>query len=90
MMRRFFGLGGDGREYRANAVQFDGSNDYLTRGAELTGIADGKAGTLSVWLNFTGGDAANQHFLSNKQGKHQQSIKKENGGEVYELYLLFS
>ncbi len=64
-MRRFFGLGGDGREYRANAVQFDGSNDYLTRGAELTGIADGKAGTLSVWLDFTGGDAANQHFLSN-------------------------
>jgi hypothetical protein len=37
--------------YLANAVHFDGTNDYLTRGADLTGNADGKTGTVSVWLN---------------------------------------
>ena len=26
--------------YRANAVHFDGTNDYLTLGAGLTGAAD--------------------------------------------------
>jgi hypothetical protein len=51
-------LAGDGSAggYTANAVHFDGTNDYLTRGADLTGNADGKVGLLSVWVNLTGGD----------------------------------
>lgn len=62
--KKFFGqLGGGG--YRADAVQFDGTNDYLTRGAELTGIADGKAGTFSAWIDFTGGDATMQRIFTN-------------------------
>lgn len=36
--------------YSAVAVNFDGTNDYLTRGASLTGAADGKQGTISFWL----------------------------------------
>jgi hypothetical protein len=36
-------------EYRANAVYFDGTTDYLTRGAGLTGAADSKMWTFSFW-----------------------------------------
>lgn len=32
------------------AVRFDGSNDYLNRGASLTGLSDGTSGTLSFWV----------------------------------------
>ncbi len=33
-----------------NAVNFDGSNDYLSRGADLTGAADSKIWSGSVWI----------------------------------------
>lgn len=36
------------------AVKFDGSADYLTRGGDLTGLADGKSGVLSFWLRLDG------------------------------------
>jgi hypothetical protein len=49
--------------YTAASVNFDGTNDYLTRGADLTGLSDGKAGTVSMWLDFTGGDSATQIIL---------------------------
>ena len=39
-----------GRSYTANAVNFDGTNDYITRGADLTGNADSKLVTGSFWL----------------------------------------
>lgn len=32
------------------SAYFDGANDYLTRGAQLTGVGDYKTGTLSVWI----------------------------------------
>src|SRR5262245_17032217 len=34
----------------SNTVLFDWTNDYLTRGATLTGVADSKLVTLSVWV----------------------------------------
>jgi hypothetical protein len=34
-------------------VDFDGTNDYLTRGADLTGNADGKLFTWSFWFRTT-------------------------------------
>lgn len=39
--------------YAANGVNFDGANDYLTRGAGLTGAADGKEFTVSFWFKTT-------------------------------------
>lgn len=39
--------------YGARAVNFDGTNDYLARGAALTGIANGKTFTFSAWLRRT-------------------------------------
>ena len=48
-----------------NAVDFDGTNDYLSRGAALTSLADSATGILSVWVRFDGGDSSNQRFLNN-------------------------
>jgi hypothetical protein len=45
-----------GSSFSYTSVQFDGANDYLTRGANLTGISDSKVGTVSFWIKFTGGD----------------------------------
>ena len=39
-----------GTDFIAKAVEFDGTNDYLTRGAGLTGAADSKLLTFSVWI----------------------------------------
>lgn len=44
------------------SADFDGTNDYLTRGSDLTGIADSGRGLLSVWLKP---DANNSYILAN-------------------------
>jgi hypothetical protein len=46
--------------FSAEGVDFDGTNDYLTRGADLTSNADGKLGLFSCWFWFddTGVDRA--------------------------------
>ena len=38
-------------QYRAEAVNFDGTNDWLSKAAALT-ITDSKQGTLSLWIKF--------------------------------------
>jgi len=55
--------GSDGASYVANAVDFDGTNDYLTRGAGLTGASDSSTGIFSAWLRFDGSNGADQHIL---------------------------
>lgn len=47
-----------------NAVKFDGANDFLTRTTDLTGIADGKTGTISFWTRLDSTSVTNQ-FLAN-------------------------
>jgi hypothetical protein len=37
--------------FKTSAKDYDGANDYMTRGAGLTGAADGTEGTFSVWFN---------------------------------------
>lgn len=54
-----FGVGGDSR-FPVSAVTFDGTNDYMLRGANLTGIANGKKGIVSFWMKLGGGDGALQ------------------------------
>lgn len=46
--------------YVADAVTFDGTADWLNRGADLTGSVDGKVLTISFWIKFNGGDGSNQ------------------------------
>ena len=48
-----------------DAAKFDGTNDYMLRGADLTGIADGKSGILSFWYRVDGGDGTARWPMSN-------------------------
>jgi hypothetical protein len=50
-------------QYRANAVNFDGTNDYLTRGAGLSGAADSKLLTASIWFKMAAGTDGGTHQL---------------------------
>ncbi|MGH7240573.1 MAG: hypothetical protein ACREHG_11020, partial [Candidatus Saccharimonadales bacterium] len=43
--------------YIANAVKFNGSTTYLEKTTELTGLADSKVGTISVWIRIDGGES---------------------------------
>mgnify|MGYP006349159995 CR=1 FL=1 len=52
----------------ANAVDFDGTNDYMPRGAGLTGAADSSTGILSVWLRFDGSDGIATRLFSSFSG----------------------
>lgn len=47
-----------------NAVDFDGTNDYMTRGAGLTGAADSSRGIFSCWLRLDGGDGADMMLFA--------------------------
>ena len=46
-----------------DAADFDGTNDYMLRGADLSGIADGKSGILSFWYRIDGGDGIMRRIL---------------------------
>jgi hypothetical protein len=46
------------------SADFDGTNDYMLRGAGLTGAADSKSGILSLWARFDGGDGSQLNFMS--------------------------
>lgn len=53
-----------GAAYVAEAVVFDGSNDYTERGATLTGISDNTDGTISLWvLKPDTNDNVNNYFF---------------------------
>lgn len=49
--------------FTCDSVDFDGTNDYLLRGAGLTGAADSRTGIFSCWVRLDGGDAANMVLL---------------------------
>lgn len=46
-----------------NASTFDGSNDYLTRGAALTSATETKTGIISCWFKVNGGDGTARRIL---------------------------
>lgn len=54
--------------YVAHGVNFDGTNDYLTRGAGLTGAADSKKGIVSVWWKVGGGDGNFRQIFEGPSG----------------------
>ena|SRR3990167_1113815 len=49
-------------------ASFDGTNDYLSRGAALTGVVDGKIGIFAARTRMLGGDGVTQRFVSNQDG----------------------
>jgi len=52
--------------YITTANDYDGTNDFAAHAGDLTGMADGKEGTLSVLLRLDGGDGALQRVFSNQ------------------------
>lgn len=50
-------------EFAVDAADFDGTNDYMTRGAGLSGASDATKGILSVWVRLDGGDATIRTIL---------------------------
>jgi len=63
-------IGADGRFANTSTVgtNFDGSNDYLARGADLTGLSDGKVGTCAFW------------FRVNNSGSNLRVMNSQVGG----------
>lgn len=47
---------------------FDGSNDYLTRGAGLTGASDGKKGTIVAFVSFDNSASAIEYIVHSTGG----------------------
>lgn len=56
------GLAPQDGDFPVNAVNFDGTNDYLSRGADLTGAVDSKTGIFSCWVK-RGADSATHQIL---------------------------
>ena len=52
----------------AGALDFDGTNDYLSRSSDLVGNADGKTFTFSAWVWDNGDQASNDHIYTSYVG----------------------
>jgi hypothetical protein len=68
-----------------NAVDFDGTSDYLTRGADLTGNVDSKKGILSAWIRFDGLDGTTQYII-NAQGGYFNLTKNTSNYLIVDGY----
>ena len=75
--------GGLGDTYIENAVDFNGSTDYLSKAADLTGNADSTTGILSIWFRLDGGDAAVQEFIHNESDRFQANRSSSDKVVVY-------
>jgi hypothetical protein len=55
--------------FRHQAVVFDGTNDFMLRGAGLTGAADTKTGVFACWVKFNGGNGTLQYIADTNGGR---------------------
>lgn len=51
--------------FKVLGVDFDGTNDYLNRGAQFTGAADSKNALFSCWFNVQGAAATRYSMFGN-------------------------
>lgn len=61
---------------------FDGTNDYCSRGADLTGIADGKTGLISLWLKMGSGSSDTADYYIMRSGARLY-VMRNSGGRFY-------
>jgi hypothetical protein len=59
-----FGGGGVPGPYVTLGVVFDGTNDYMSRGADWTNSADSTQGILSLWFRINGGNGSNRRIYA--------------------------
>lgn len=62
------GFGAAATAYQANAVVFDGSNDYLNRGGNLTGAANSNFFTASFWMKRGGSTSEDFYRCGGSKG----------------------
>lgn len=58
------GAGGAGK-YNVNAVDYNGSTDYLSRASDFAGNVDSSKGIFSAWVRLDGGDGTSLFLLTN-------------------------
>ena len=68
-------------------VNFDGTNDYLTRGAGLTDAADSKLLTVSFWFKST--SATQGEIIRAVSGTSQRFVIRYDGGTTDLFRLIF-
>jgi hypothetical protein len=67
--------------YEPVAVVFDGTNDGLARGADLTGSADGKLATGSFWFKLDSSSVNDDNIIYSGASGAQPSITKRSSGD---------
>jgi hypothetical protein len=78
--RGMMACSGASAAYDAVSVRFDGTNDYLTSGADLSGAADGKKMIVSFWMNVKGGDGSERVFF--RQAGNVTELKFTTGNKL--------
>jgi len=85
-----------GGAFQVDAVTFDGASDYLNRGADLTGNADGKQGIVSFWVNFNSDDSVtdsiyetpnNKFRILREEDTKDITIQGSDSGNTQRLFL---
>ena len=66
-------LGGSEILRVCDSADFDGATDYSNRGAQLTGISDGKTGLFSCWMRLDGGDSSILTIIQNANASESAS-----------------
>lgn len=71
----------------ADAIDFDGTNDHLSRSSDLVGNTDGKTFTLSVWLDRRSASGAEEEYiLSNGSNRFALHMTRSSGLFTLDCY----
>ena len=70
--------------YTCDAADFDGANDYMSRGADLTGNANSKLGIVSFWIKM----AADGSVLRIIDGQGTYNNVQRSADNTMRLYFL--
>ena len=70
--------------FTCDAADFDGTNDWLNRGADFTGSADSSLGIFSGWVRIDGSDATYMGIVRHVSG--QCNIERTSG-DKFEVEL---
>lgn len=62
---------GDVPAFTCDAADFDGTNDWMERDADLTGLSDSRTGILSFWIRLDGGNGAAMRVLGSSGGSYR-------------------
>ncbi len=65
-----------------NAVKFDGTNDYISRVAGLTGVGDSKLAISSLWFRLDGGNGTTMSLLGDENTTGGAHILRNSNGTI--------